>query len=45
MNARAAVILGEDELSRDAATVRDMDTGEQEEVLLVSLEDHLGHYR
>jgi histidyl-tRNA synthetase len=45
VNARTAVILGEDELSRDAAIVRDMDTGEQEEVLLASLEEHLGHYR
>jgi histidyl-tRNA synthetase len=45
LNARAAVILGEDELSRDAVTVRDMDTGEQKEVLLASLEDHLGLYR
>jgi len=45
VNARAAVILGEDELSRDAVTVRDMDTGEQNEVLLASLEDHLGLHR
>ncbi len=43
--ARAAVILGEDEASRQAATVRDLDSGVQEEVRLASLEVHLARYR
>ena len=41
----AAVLLGEDEMARDAATLRDMETGEQVEVPLASLEDHLARYR
>lgn len=44
VNACAAVMLGEDELSRDAACVRDMDSGEQKEEPLASLEDHLARY-
>ncbi len=44
-NARAAVILGEDELSRQAATVRDLDSGEQEEVPLSELEVRLARFR
>jgi len=44
-NARAAVILGEDELSRQAATVRDLDSGEQEEVPLSELEVRLAKFR
>ncbi len=36
-NARAAVILGEDELARGAAAVKDLDTGEQSEVALDQL--------
>jgi len=43
-NARAAVLLGEDEIARGVATVRDMDTGEQAEVPLTSLEGHLGRF-
>lgn len=43
--AAAAVILGEDELARGAATVRDMASGEQEEVALDGLADHLARYR
>jgi histidyl-tRNA synthetase len=45
VDARAAVLLGEDELSRDAATVRDFDTGEQVEVPLSALNSHLERYR
>ncbi len=45
INACAAVLLGEDELTRDAATVRDMDSGEQTDVPLASLETHLARYR
>jgi histidyl-tRNA synthetase len=43
--ARAAVILGEDELSRQAVLVRDLDSGEQEEVPLASLEVRLARFR
>jgi len=45
INAAAAVILGEDELRRGVATVRDLDTGEQEEANLASLADRLARYR
>ncbi|NQV47244.1 MAG: histidine--tRNA ligase [Rhodospirillaceae bacterium] len=45
VQAIAAVILGEDELQNKAATVRDMETGDQLEVPLASLEDHLTRYR
>ena len=44
LGAVAAVLLGEDELAREAATVRDLDSGEQTEVALSALEDHLGRY-
>jgi histidyl-tRNA synthetase len=43
--ARAAILLGEDELQNDAATVRDLDSGEQVSVPLASLEDHLARFR
>jgi histidyl-tRNA synthetase len=45
VNARAAVILGEDELKRAAAAVRDLDSGEQSEVPLDRLEAHLARFR
>ncbi|MFQ5938995.1 MAG: histidine--tRNA ligase [Alphaproteobacteria bacterium] len=45
LGACAAVLLGEDELARNAATVRDLDTGEQTEVALDSLTAHLARYR
>jgi len=32
INARAAVLIGEDEIARNVATLRDLDTGEQVEV-------------
>jgi histidyl-tRNA synthetase len=41
IGARAAVLLGEDELARGAATVRNLDTGEQSEVPLDALADRL----
>jgi len=44
-NARAAVILGEDELSRQAAMVKDLDSGEQQEVPLSELEVRLAQYK
>ncbi len=37
IGARAAVLLGDDELAKGIATVRDFDTGEQREVLLDDL--------
>ena len=37
LNARAAVLLGDDELARGAATVRDLDSGEQSEIALDAL--------
>lgn len=45
LNARAAVLIGEDELKRNAATVRDLDTGEQAEVPLEALKDRLSQFR
>ncbi len=45
IGARAAVILGEDELARGAATLRDLDTGEQIEVPLADLKDRLAPFR
>ena len=44
-DARACIILGEDEIARGVVTTRDMDTGEQQEVMLEDIEDHLGRYR
>ena len=45
IGARAAVILGEDELARGAATLRDLDSGEQIEVPLDALKDRLAPFR
>ena len=45
LNARAAIILGPDEAARGAATLRDFDSGSQEEVALASLSEHLDIYR
>ena len=44
LNAKASIILGPDELERGAATVRNLDTGDQEEVPLEMLADHLKQY-
>jgi histidyl-tRNA synthetase len=41
LNARAAVLLGEDELKSGTATVRDLDSGEQSEVPQESVVAHL----
>jgi histidyl-tRNA synthetase len=40
-NARAAVLLGEDEQAKGVATVRDLDDGEQQEVALDGVVGHL----
>ncbi len=45
MGARAALILGEDELARAVVAVRDLDSGEQQDVALSTLENALGCYR
>jgi len=45
VNAIAAVILGDDELAKNVATVRDMQSGEQAEVPLSELREHLVQYR
>ncbi len=41
INARAAVIIGDDELARNSATLRDLDSGEQTLVPLDALDDRL----
>ncbi|HIJ61948.1 MAG TPA: histidine--tRNA ligase [Rhodospirillaceae bacterium] len=45
VNARAAIILGDEEWDREAVAVRDLDSGIQEEVLLASLEERLAKFR
>ena len=40
-NARAAIILGDDELAKGVAQVKDLDSGEQREVALDKLGDVL----
>jgi histidyl-tRNA synthetase len=45
LSARAAVLLGEDELAQNAATVRDLESGEQELVPLDALSEHLARFR
>ena len=43
--ARAAVLIGADELAADAATVRDLDSGEQSRVSLDTLAEALAPFR
>ncbi|HYC13551.1 MAG TPA: His/Gly/Thr/Pro-type tRNA ligase C-terminal domain-containing protein, partial [Stellaceae bacterium] len=45
INARVAVILGEDELSRHTAMLRDLDAGTQSEVPLPELAERLAPFR
>jgi histidyl-tRNA synthetase len=45
LNARVAVIVGPDELARDAVMLRDLDTGEQTEVPLADIDQKLAPYR
>lgn len=45
LGARTAVLLGEDELKRGSATLRDLDTGDQTEVPLAALVDRLAQER
>ena len=44
LNAVAAILIGEDELAQEKATVRDMDGGGQEEVPLARLPEFLSRY-
>ncbi|MBK19232.1 MAG: histidine--tRNA ligase [Rhodospirillaceae bacterium] len=44
LNAIASVIIGPDELERGAATVRNLDSGDQQEVSLEVLADHLKQF-
>ena len=44
-HARAAILIGEDELQRNGATLRDLDSGEQVEVSLDDLEASLAQFR
>ena len=45
IHARVAVLIGEDELAREVATVRDLDGGSQSEVPLSQLAERLAPYR
>jgi len=45
VNARVAVILGETELAKSVAAVRDLDSGEQREVALDALIESLARYQ
>ena len=45
LGACAAILLGEDELLRDEATIRHMDSGEQEAAPLASLPEVLAQYK
>jgi histidyl-tRNA synthetase len=44
INARFAIIVGEDELAAGAATVRDLDSGEQQSVAFDQLADFLSRH-
>ena len=45
LGARAAVIVGDDEIARDTAVVRDLDSGEQTDVPFAGLAGHLQAFR
>ena len=45
VNARAAVIIGDDELAQDAVMLRDLDSGEQALVPLADLRDRLEQFQ
>ena len=45
LNARAAIIIGDNELTRQVATLRDFDSGEQVEVPVSELEARLKPFR
>lgn len=45
MAARAAIIIGDDELARGAVQLRDLDAGDQEEVPAAAIEERLARFR
>lgn len=45
VGARAAVIVGESELAQEMASVRDMETGAQDQIMLEALPEALARYR
>jgi histidyl-tRNA synthetase len=45
LSAAAAIILGDDELAKGVATLRDLDSGEQTAVPLAELEERLARFR
>ena len=45
LNAYAALMLGEDEIAKGIATIRDLSSGEQQEVLFADLGKALAQYR
>ena len=45
LNARVALIIGEDEVKQSVVTVRQLDSGEQSRVAMADLESHLDLYR
>ena len=45
LNARVALIIGEDEVKQSVVTVRQLDSGEQSRVAMADLESHLDQYR
>jgi histidyl-tRNA synthetase len=45
INARAAIIIGDDELEQASATLRDLDSGDQDMVLLTDLRQRLEQFR
>ncbi len=45
LSARVAILLGEDELAQNAATVRDLESGKQELIPLDALSEHLARFR
>ena len=44
LNAGCALLLGDDELAREVVTLRDLDSGEQQEVVLASVVSALARY-
>jgi histidyl-tRNA synthetase len=45
IHAAAAVLIGDDELAKASVTVRNLDSGEQTDVAITDLKDHLAAYR
>ncbi len=45
LNARVALLIGEDELRQNAVTLRDLDSGEQALVALDALDERLTSFR